>query len=114
MILVMVASIAYGGMRVARIVMSTETLVAFLLYLVQIIMPITTFAMFFTQLQMAKGATERIISILEIPLEEGQDGLELDIGDKPVHVQHGSFSYSTDEPAINDESFTANIGVSID
>src|SRR5699024_8455651 len=86
--------------RVANGTMSTGSLVAFLLYLFQIIMPITTFAMFFTQLQKAKGATERIINILEVPLEEGQDGLEMDIGDKPVHVQHVSFSYSKDEPVI--------------
>src|SRR5690625_264866 len=58
MMLIMVAIIAYGGMRVASGVMSTGTLVAFLLYLFQIIMPITTFAMFFTQLQKAKGRSE--------------------------------------------------------
>src|SRR5699024_1357537 len=45
--LVIVFIIAYGGMRVATGEMSTGTLVAFLLYLFQIIMPITTFAMFF-------------------------------------------------------------------
>ena len=108
--IVIVSIIGYGGMRVANGTMSTGSLVAFLLYLFQIIMPITTFAMFFTQLQKAKGATERIINILEIPLEEGQDGLEMDIGDKPVHVQHVSFSYSKDEPVIKDVSFTANPG----
>src|SRR5699024_2509897 len=53
--IVIVAIIGYGGMRVASGAMSTGTLVAFLLYLFQIIMPITTFAMFFTQLQKAKG-----------------------------------------------------------
>ena len=108
--IVIVSIIGYGGMRVANGTMSTGSLVAFLLYLFQIIMPITTFAMFFTQLQKAKGATERIINILEVPLEEGQDGLEMDIGDKPVHVQHVSFSYSKDEPVIKDVSFTANPG----
>lgn len=108
--IVIVTIIGYGGMRVANGTMSTGSLVAFLLYLFQIIMPITTFAMFFTQLQKAKGATERIINILEVPLEEGQDGLEMDIGDKPVHVQHVSFSYSEDEPVIKDVSFTAEPG----
>lgn len=110
MMLVMVAIIAYGGMRVASDAMSTGTLVAFLLYLFQIIMPITTFAMFFTQLQKAKGATERIIGILELPLEEGQDGLHKDISDLPVYVEDVSFSYSEDESVIKNVSFSAQPG----
>lgn len=110
MMLVMVAIIAYGGMRVASGVMSTGTLVAFLLYLFQIIMPITTFAMFFTQLQKAKGATERIIDILELPLEEGQSGLHKDISDQPVYVENVSFAYSEDEPVIKNISFSAQPG----
>jgi ATP-binding cassette subfamily B protein AbcA/BmrA len=79
LMVVIVMIIAYGGMRVANGTMSTGSLVAFLLYLFQIIMPITSFAMFFTQLQKAKGATERIIEILDQPLEEGQDGIEMDM-----------------------------------
>ena len=110
MMLVMVAIIAYGGMRVASGAMSTGTLVAFLLYLFQIIMPITTFAMFFTQLQKAKGATERIIDILELPLEEGQSGLHKDISDQPVYVENVSFAYSEDEPVIKNISFSAQPG----
>ncbi|MDF2857407.1 MAG: multidrug transporter permease [Neobacillus sp.] len=74
---VIVTIIGYGGMRVANGTMSTGSLVAFLLYLFQIIFPITSFAMFFTQLQKAKGATERIIDILDLPAEEGQPGLEV-------------------------------------
>src|SRR5699024_1288772 len=37
-------------------------------------------------------------------------GLEMDIGDKPVHVHHVHFYYSKDEPVIKDVSFTANPG----
>ncbi len=107
---VIVAIIAYGGMRVASGEMTTGTLVAFLLYLFQIIMPVTTFAMFFTQLQKAKGATERIVSILQEPLEEEQVGIEENIENKPIHVENVSFAYEANEPIINDVSFTANPG----
>lgn len=110
MMVVMVAIIGYGGVRVASGSLSTGTLVAFLLYLFQIIMPVTTFAMFFTQLQKAKGATERIIGILELPLEAGQDGKEIDIAEKSVHVQHVSFAYEEDEPVLTDISFDARPG----
>lgn len=108
--LVIVFIIAYGGMRVATGEMSTGTLVAFLLYLFQIIMPITTFAMFFTQLQKAKGATERIITILDEPLEEGQDGIEKDITDEIIEVNNVSFAYDMSEKVIDRISFTAQPG----
>ncbi|MDF2788903.1 MAG: multidrug transporter permease [Neobacillus sp.] len=108
--IVIVMIIGYGGMRVANGTMSTGSLVAFLLYLFQIIFPITSFAMFFTQLQKAKGATERIIDILNLPLEEGQEGLELDITNKPILVSHVSFAYSEDEPVLEDVSFEAQPG----
>lgn len=107
---VIVMIIGYGGMRVANGTMSTGSLVAFLLYLFQIIFPITSFAMFFTQLQKAKGATERIIEILDLPLEEGQDGLEIDITNKPIYVRNISFSYSEAEPVIKNVSFVAQPG----
>ncbi len=108
--LVIVMIIGYGGLRVASGTMSTGSLVAFLLYLFQIIMPITTFAMFFTQLQKAKGATERIIDILDLPLEEGQDGLNIDVTNKAVHVNQVSFSYDKNEPVLEDVSFVAQPG----
>lgn len=107
---VIVTIISYGGMRVANGTMSTGALVAFLLYLFQIIYPVTSFAMFFTQLQKAKGATERIIDILELPLEEGQTGIEMDITNQPIHVKHISFSYSDEEKVLEDISFEAEPG----
>jgi len=107
---VIVLIIAYGGMRVVKGTMSTGSLIAFLLYLFQIIMPITSFAMFFTQLQKAKGATERIIEILDQPLEEGQKGIEMDISNLPITVDNVSFSYSEEEPVINGVSLEAQPG----
>ncbi len=107
---VIVAIIVYGGMQVASGAMSTGSLVAFLLYLFQIIMPITSFATFFTQLQKAKGATERIITILELPLEEGQEGMDIDIAAKPISVQNVSFAYHDGEPVLENVSFEAKPG----
>ncbi|WP_060680834.1 ABC transporter ATP-binding protein [Virgibacillus halodenitrificans] len=110
MMVVIVMIIAYGGMRVASGTMSTGSLVAFLLYLFQIIMPVTTFAMFFTQLQKAKGATERIIEILDQQLEKGQEGKDRDITGESVHVRHVSFSYNKEETVLEDITFTAAPG----
>jgi ATP-binding cassette, subfamily B, bacterial AbcA/BmrA len=107
---VIVMIIGYGGIRVAEGTMTTGSLVAFLLYLFQIIFPITSFTMFFTQLQKAKGATERIIDILEIPLEEGQEGIDTDITNQPIHVENLSFGYSEDEPVLNGVTFDVEPG----
>lgn len=107
---VIVIIIAYGGMRVVNGTMSTGSLIAFLLYLFQIIMPITSFAMFFTQLQKAKGATERIIEILDQPLEEGQEGIEIDISNLPITIDKVSFAYSEEEPVIEGVSLDAQPG----
>lgn len=107
---VIVGIIAYGGMRVASGEMTTGTLVAFLLYLFQIIVPMTSLTMFFTQLQKAKGATERIIEILDEPLETNQQGIEKNITNQPIHVKNVSFAYEENEPIINNISFSAHPG----
>ena len=110
MMLVIVAIIGYGGIRVAEGSMSTGSLVAFLLYLFQIIYPITSFAMFFTELQKAKGATERIIEILEIPEEPGQEGIYIDIANESVHMNNVSFAYEEGEPILKNVTFNARPG----
>ena len=107
---VIVSIIGYGGIRVANGEMSTGSLVAFLLYLFQIIVPMATFARFFTELQKAKGATERIIGILELPLEEQQQKPALDIAGKALQVEGISFAYEKGEQVLEDVSFEAQPG----
>ncbi|HWO77840.1 MAG TPA: ABC transporter ATP-binding protein [Bacillus sp. (in: firmicutes)] len=102
---VIVIIIGYGGIRVADGTMSTGSLVAFLLYLFQIIYPITSFTLFFTQLQKAKGAADRIIGILDEEVEPGQSGKEMDITNQEIHVADVSFSYSEEEPVLKNISF---------
>ncbi|KAA6449346.1 ABC transporter ATP-binding protein [Bacillus swezeyi] len=108
--IVIVAIIGYGGIRVADGTMSAGSLIAFLLYLFQIVFPITSFTMFFTQLQKTKGATERIIEILNTEEEEGQKGIEMDIANEPIRVDNVSFSYSHDEPVLHNISFDVEPG----
>ncbi|MBP3950894.1 ABC transporter ATP-binding protein [Bacillus suaedae] len=111
--LVIVVIIGYGGIRVAEGTMTTGSLVAFLLYLFQIVFPITSFAMFFTQLQKAKGATERIIEILDINEEAGQEGIDLDITNQTISVKHVTFGYDEEEPVIKDVSFNVQPGTMV-
>ncbi|MCY8758815.1 ABC transporter ATP-binding protein [Bacillus haynesii] len=108
--IVIVAIIGYGGIRVSDGTMSAGSLIAFLLYLFQIIFPITSFTMFFTQLQKAKGATERIIEILHTEEEEGQEGLEMDIANLPIRAENVYFSYGGGESILHGVSFDVDPG----
>lgn len=107
--LVVVIIFGYGGIRVANGSMSTGSLIAFLLYLVQITFPITSFAMFFTQLQKAQGATERIIEILQVE-EEPFEGKEIDITNQALHFKKVSFQYNEQEKVLKDITFTVPPG----
>lgn len=110
MMALVVMIFAYGGIRVADGTLSTGSLVAFLLYLFQIIYPVTSFATFFTQLNKTIGATERIVTILELPDESGQIGLREDITGETLTVKGVSFSYEKDESILKNISLVAHPG----
>lgn len=110
---VMVLVIGYGGVRVAQGSMTTGALVAFLLYLFQIIFPVTSFMNFFAQMQKAAGATERIVTILDEEEEAHEKGRELDISNLPIIFENVSFSYEEDVPVIKNVSFETRAGEKI-
>lgn len=105
MMAIIVSIIVYGGIRV-----QAGTLVAFLLYLFQIIFPVTSFVTFFTQLQKAKGATERITEILSMESEDLEKGLDFDVAGKTIQMMGVSFEYNPDEPILTGINFETNPG----
>ncbi|QKY71281.1 ABC transporter ATP-binding protein [Lentibacillus sp. CBA3610] len=107
---VIVFIIGYGGIRVTQGSMTTGTLVAFLLYLFQIIFPITSFAIFFTQLQKAQGASERITEILNVEEESSDGDKELDVSNQPIHIDNVSFFYNEENPVLRKMSFNVTPG----
>lgn len=108
--LVIVIIIGYGGIRVEEGTMTTGSLVAFLLYLFQITFPITTFALFFTELQKAKGATGRIVEILNQDVEETNPGVDKNIDNEALTFQNVHFSYENGEEVLSQISFQAYPG----
>ena len=103
---VIILVIGYGGIRVADGSMSIGTLVAFLLYLFQIMMPMTMFAMFFTEYNKALGATGRIMGILDMTDEKsGEERLELAYN--TLEFDNVSFGYG-DTAVLENISFQAN------
>lgn len=107
MMFVIILVIGYGGLRVADGTMTIGTLVAFLLYLFQIIMPMTMFAMFFTEYNKALGATGRIIGILDMEDEKSGNMDSAELSYKTLRFNDVSFGYD-DTPVLENISFDAN------
>lgn len=106
-IAVIFAIIAYGGIRVSSGTLSSGTLIAFIMYLFQIIGPITDVGAFITQFQKAKGASIRIIEILDEEKELIDEGIELDITNKIIEFKDVSFSYDKEQGIIKNMNFKA-------
>lgn len=101
----------YGGIRVSSGVMSAGNLVAFILYLFQIFMPLVQFTSVFTQVQKAKGATERIISILESSEDNIHKGREIQRIEEPIELKNVTFAYkNSNNLVLKDISFKAEPG----
>lgn len=104
MMVVLIAIFGYGGSQVATGAITSGELVAIMIYLVQIIMPFTQMATFFTNLQKTLGATERIVEALNVK-REVQDGKPVSATPLPIHFQNVSFKYN-EKYVLNDMTFT--------
>lgn len=109
MMFVIILIIGYGGLRVAEGTLSIGTMVAFLLYLFQIIMPMTMFAMFFTEYNKALGATDRIIGILGRVEEADAEQMtaEEQLQFNSLEFKDVHFGYGEDTPVLHGISFMA-------
>ncbi|WP_144555845.1 ABC transporter ATP-binding protein [Bacillus sp. X1(2014)] len=106
----LVVILGFGGMRVSSGALMAGDLVAFIMYLFQIVMPMGQLASFFTQFQKATGATERIIAIID--MNEEQDDSKRDVEDmnQPITVERLHYSYINGESVLNNISFSVGAG----
>ncbi|MGZ9583990.1 ABC transporter ATP-binding protein [Paenibacillus marinisediminis] len=112
MMALLVVIIGYGGLRVSSGALSAGDLVAYILYLIQIVMPMSMLTMFFTQLQKAIGATEQISTILKGEEEDLQHGKPVTsaLANQSLSVEQVSFAYNEEESILQDISFTIHPG----
>ncbi|ASS73842.1 multidrug ABC transporter permease [Tumebacillus algifaecis] len=106
MMAMLVVIIGYGGVRVATGALSAGELVAFILYLFQIIMPFGQLAQFFTSIQKAMGATERLMGILEHEEEDHAVQTLVENTAQPIGVESLSFAYQTGDQVLNNVNFS--------
>lgn len=103
--LIIFGIIGYGGLRVSSGTLSSGTLIAFILYLFQIIVPITEFSSFITQFQKTKGATKRINEILNEKTEIMDDGKIINLEDKTITFDNVSFGYNDEKLILKNLNF---------
>ncbi|GGD15202.1 multidrug ABC transporter permease [Pontibacillus salipaludis] len=108
MMAMLVIVLGYGGFRVSSGALTAGDLVAFILYLFQIVVPLSQFTNFFTQFQKAVGATERIVDILSHEEEPLVKGISLGEGKAPITLNEVQFAYDPSEPVLKDVSFTVS------
>ncbi|MFD2170206.1 ABC transporter ATP-binding protein [Tumebacillus lipolyticus] len=110
MMAILVVIIGFGGVRVATGALSAGELVAFILYLFQIIIPFGQLAQFFTSLQKAMGATERVVNILEHEEEDHVVQKAVEDPAQPILLDDLSFSYQTGDQVLHNVSLTIPSG----
>jgi ATP-binding cassette subfamily B protein AbcA/BmrA len=109
MMTLLVVVVGYGGLRVSTGALTAGGLVAFILYLIQVVFPATQIVQFFSQLQKARGATDSILELLDAPAEpEGRASPEM--GRQTVSFDGVTFGYTPDRPVLRDVSFTLEPG----
>mgnify|MGYP000348834707 CR=1 FL=1 len=102
-----VGILGYGAVRVQSGTLTSGSLVAFLIYLFNIIAPVTTFATFFSQVQKAMGSTERIQEILATEPEPADQTAAVDVVGQTITVNQLSFGYTADQTILHNVDFTA-------
>lgn len=102
-----VGILGYGAVRVQAGTLTSGELVAFLLYLFNILMPAATFATFFSQVQKAMGATERIEEILATEVEPIGQGEKMIVDGQIIKAEELTFYYSSERPVLQNVSFEA-------
>ncbi|NUE98533.1 ABC transporter ATP-binding protein [Lactobacillus melliventris] len=99
--------LAFGIIRVGQGSLTSGSLVAFLLYLFNVIGPVANFATFFSQIQKALGSTERIQEILRMEPEKNLGQQTCDLTNKTLTAQNLNFSYVKNEPVLQSISFVS-------
>lgn len=108
--LLLVVILGYGGMRVSTGALTAGDLVAFIMYLFQIVMPMGQLTTFFTQFQKATGATERIITIINAEEEKIETIQRVQNLKQKIAVDDVSFAYKNGEDVLKNISFTVDPG----
>lgn len=107
--------LAFGQYRVAQEALTSGTLMAFLLYMFQLINPLSNMASFFNAVQTTNGAVQRILEILNYEVEEyEEDSMLSTLNIESLTFSNVTFKYQNDsDPVLSKISFQAKKGQKI-
>ena len=102
-----------GGLRVASGTMTLGDVQAFIQYSRQFTQPLTQVASMANLLQSGVASAERVFEVLDAEEQTVEGTVELPPVRGRVEFEHVSFSYSVDQPLIEDLSLTAEPGQTV-
>ena len=107
-----ILTVAFGGYLAYREGLDVEVIVAFLLYLNLFYAPVTGLANLLENMQQSLAGAERVIAILDAPVEIQNKPGAADLKDVKgdISFDHVSFSYRDDIPVLKDVSFHCQSG----
>ena len=102
-----ILTVAFGGYLAYREGLDVEVIVAFLLYLNLFYAPVTGLANLLENMQQSLAGAERVIVILDAPVEIRNKPEAADLTDVKgdITFDHVSFAYREDMPVLKDVSF---------
>jgi ATP-binding cassette subfamily B protein AbcA/BmrA len=98
----LIVILSYGGTRVSIGALSVGTLVAFILYLFQIVVPMIQFSTFFAALSKAAGAAEHLSHLLDEPMEDRVEHGILSESACSLRFEKVGFAYEDNKPVMCD------------
>ena len=104
--------VAFGGLLAYREGLAVEAVVAFVLYLGLFYAPVTGLANLLENMQQALAGAERVIAVLDAPLEivDKPKAKELKDVKGEIEFRHVDFSYLEGIPVLKDISFRCEAG----
>ena len=111
--LAVIVVIWFGGREALAGRLSVGQLVAFVIYLVIMIVPLATLSGIFAQTQAALAAAARVFAVLDEPLDPAEVSASLPpIGpiQGRVTFEHVAFAYAANRPVLKDVAFEAQAG----
>ena len=96
--------LTYGGYRVSAGYISVGTLVSFLIYLFQLLNPISNIANFVTVYSRCKGSSVALENLLAVPRETFEGGES--VSGQELNFNHVYFGYDENRPVLKDITFS--------
>ena len=105
----------FGGINIIQGIITVGILVAFFSYLGRFYQPIMNISLFYSNIQSAFAASERIFEILETKssIKEKEDAIELPPFHKEIKYDNVTFSYAEGQPVLKNFTLTIKYGEKI-